>query len=376
MLRVIARLNVGGPALHTVLATSGLRPEVETTLAVGRVAPGEAEATDLLDRFGVTPVRVPGLGRSLSPADDLRAFASLLALMRRTRPHVVHTHTAKAGALGRAAARVAGVPRVVHTFHGHVFDGYFGRAGSRAAVLVERLLARITDRVVAVSDEVGRDLAETYRVAPRRRVSVVPVGVPLAEFLACDALRGVLRAELCVAAATPLVAFVGRLVPVKEPEVALDAWRLVRAEIPDAHLVVVGDGDLAPALRARGDEGVLFLGWRRDLARVWADADLALLTSRNEGTPVALVEAAAAGVPAVATRVGGVPSVVEDGVTGLLVPPGDAAAIAASVVALLRAPERRALMGAAARRRAESRWTDARLLADLRALYDGLLART
>jgi glycosyltransferase involved in cell wall biosynthesis len=376
VVRVIARLNVGGPALHTVLVTAGLRPEVETTLATGRVAAGEAEATDLLGRFGVTPVRIPGLGRSLSPMDDLRAFGALLSLLRRVRPDVVHTHTAKAGALGRAAARVAGVPHVVHTFHGHVFEGYFGPATSAAVVRVERLLARMTDRVVAVSDEVGRDLTERFEVVPRAKLAVVPVGLPLGEFLACDALRGALRRELSLSAEAPVVVFVGRLVAVKEPHAALDAWKLVRRDVPDATLVVVGDGDLAPSLRARNDAGVVFLGWRRDLATILADADVALLTSRNEGTPVALVEAAAAAVPAGATRVGGVPSVVEDGATGVLVPPGDAAAAAAAVVSLLRDAPRRRAMGEAARARVVERFSDARLLADLRALYDGLRVRS
>jgi glycosyltransferase involved in cell wall biosynthesis len=169
--------------------------------------------------------------------------------------------------------------------------------------------------------------------------------------------------------------FNGRLVAVKEPHVALDAWRLVRRDVPTATLVVVGDGDVAPSLRARREDGVVFLGWRRDVATILADADVALLTSRNEGTPVALVEAAAAGVPAVATRVGGVPSVVVDGETGLLVAAGDAPAIAAAVVALLRDAPRRRAMGDAARARAVERWSDARLLADLRALYADVVRR-
>jgi glycosyltransferase involved in cell wall biosynthesis len=335
VVRVIARLNVGGPALHAVLATAGLRPDVQTTLAVGRVGPDEMEATDLLERFDVKPVRIPGLGRSISPVADLRAFSALVRLYRRVRPDVVHTHTAKAGAVGRLAARMAGVPHVVHTFHGHVFDGYFGRGGSKAAVRVERSLAKKTDRVVAVSEEVGRDLVERFGVVPREKLVVVPVGVPLDDYLACGALRGSLRRELSLPGDAPLVAMVGRLVPVKDASLALDAWRLVRRELPSATLVVVGDGEEGAALRARAEPGVVFLGWRRDVATIWADADLALLTSRNEGTPVSLIEAAASGVPAVATRVGGVPSVVEEGVTGTLVPSGDAAALAAAVVALL-----------------------------------------
>lgn len=370
---MIARLNVGGPALHAVLATAGLRPEIETTLATGRVGPDELEATDLLARFDVQPVRIPGLGRSISPVADLRAFSALVRLFRRVRPDVVHTHTAKAGAVGRLAARMAGVPRVVHTFHGHVFDGYFGRGGSRAAVRVERSLAKKTDRVVAVSEEVGRDLVDRYGVVPREKLVVIPVGVPLDDYLACDRLRGSLRRELSLPAETSLVAMIGRLVPIKDGTLALDAWRLVRREIADAMLVVVGDGEEGAALRTRGDKGVVFLGWRRDVPAIWADADLALLSSRNEGTPVSLIEAAASGVPAVATNVGGVPSVVEDGVTGTLVASGDAAALASAVVALLRDAPRRRAMGAAARARAVERFGAARMLAELRALYTGLV---
>jgi len=369
IVRVIARLNIGGPAMHACLTTAGLRPGSETVLATGRVDAGEEEAGDLLREYGVEPVRIRGLGRAISALDDVRAFFSLWSLMRRVRPDVVHTHTAKAGALGRVAAWLARVPFVVHTFHGHVFRGYFGAGGSRLAVWVERALARVTDRVVAVSDEVGHDLTDVYGVVPKHKLRVVPIGLPLEPFLECERHRGELRAELGVAADTPLVGFVGRLVPVKAPDVALDAWRLVRAELPDARLVVVGAGPLLDGLRARGDDGVHFLGWRRDTARIAADLDLALLTSVNEGTPVALIEAAAAGVPAVSTRVGGVPTVVKDDVTGLLADAGDAAALAAAVVALLRDPDRRREMGAAAREHAGG-WSAARLLRDLDALYD------
>jgi glycosyltransferase involved in cell wall biosynthesis len=369
LVRVIARLNVGGPALHTTLATAGLRPAFETTLATGRVAPGEAEATDLLQRFDVRPERVPGLGRAPSPVDDLRALVGMLSLIRRVRPQVVHTHTAKAGAIGRLAARLCGVPAVVHTFHGHVFHGYFGRLGSTAAVAAERVLALLSDRVLAVSDEVGRDLVERYRVAPRSKVEVVPLGLPLEPLRDCSRHAGSVRAELGIEEDAPVALMTGRLVPVKEPEVALEAWRAVRREIPTARLLVAGAGSLHAELVARGDDGVHWLGWRSDIDRLLADADVALLTSRNEGTPVALIEAAAAAVPAVATRVGGVPSVVLDGETGLLVERGDVAGLVDALLTLFRDHERRRSMGEVARVRALSRWSDRRLLRDLRRVY-------
>jgi len=372
LVRIIARLNIGGPAIHSTLLTAGLAPHYETTLATGAVGPGEEEATHLLERHGVEPVRIRGLGRAISPLDDLRALAELLALLRRVRPHVVHTHTAKAGAVGRVAARLAGVPRVYHTFHGHVLSGYFGPAGSKLAALAERLLARLTDRVVAVSDEVGRDLAERFRVVSPEKLEVIPLGLPLEPFAAAGRHRGELRAELGLAPEARIVSLVGRLVPVKEPQVALDVFERVRAAVPEARLVVCGAGPELAAMRARGVAGVHFLGWRSDTPRVLADVDVALLTSRNEGTPVALIEAGAAGVPAVATRVGGVPAVVEEGVTGLLCPRGDAEALAGAVVGLLQYPERRAALGVAARERMLGRFGAERLIGDLLRLYSEL----
>ena len=368
--RVIARLNIGGPAIHATLLTAGLSERYRTTLATGTVADDEEEATDLLRRFHVEPVRIRGLGRSIAPFDDARALFDLMRLFRRIRPQIVHTHTAKAGALGRVAARLTGVPHVVHTFHGHVLSGYFGPLGSRLVAWAERGLSLLTDRVLAVSDEVGKDLCERHGAVPRKKLRVVPLGLPLRPFLDCAQHRGALRAELGLTGKEPIASLVGRLVPVKEPWVALDAWQLVRQEFPTAQLVVVGAGDELSKLEARQDAGVHFLGWRRDTDCILADVDVALLSSRNEGTPVALIEAAAAGVPAVATRVGGVPSVVVENETGLLAARGDAAGLAAAIVALLRDDERRRQMGMAAREHVRERFSSERLIGDLERLYD------
>jgi glycosyltransferase involved in cell wall biosynthesis len=371
--RVIARLNVGGPALHTTLLTRRMAPVWDTTLATGAVSPGEVEAVHLLERYGVTPVRIPGLGRAPRLEDDLRALGALMSLFRRVRPDLVHTHTAKAGAIGRVAAWATGVPRVVHTFHGHVFHGYFGRFGSAVTRLAERVLSRTTDRVLAVSDEVARDVTERYRVASATRTAVVRIGLPLEDVAAIRERRAAARERLGIAADAPVAAFVGRLVPVKEPGVALQAWERVRATHPEAVLLIVGGGPLLDALRLRGVAGVRLLGWQSDVRPALAAADLALLTSRNEGTPVALIEAGAAGLPSVATRVGGVPSVVLDGKTGLLAERGDAEGLAARVVELFDDVDLRERLGAAAREHTVAGWSADRLVRDLDALYRELL---
>ncbi|HEU4395049.1 MAG TPA: glycosyltransferase, partial [Planctomycetota bacterium] len=380
VLRAIARLNVGGPAMHVALLTEGLdRRGFETTLAAGRCEPGESDMADFARARGVNPVSVRALGRSVDPVSDLRSFADLLALVRRVRPAVVHTHTAKAGALGRLAAWLAAVPVRVHTFHGHVFHGYFGRTASLAVVLAERLLGAISHRVLAVSPEVARDLGEAYGVVPPGKIQVVPLGLDLEPFArAGDGEgRGELRREIGAADGDLLVGIVGRLVPVKDHAFFLDAGAELLREVPQARLVIAGSGPAEADLHARArslgiEPRCHFLGWRRDTPRIHADLDAAALTSLNEGTPVALIEAAAAGVPVVARAVGGVASALAGVEGATLVPPeAPPAGFAASLAAALRSvrgPRR-------ADRAVVRRFSVERLCDDVERIYREELAR-
>lgn len=375
VLRIIARLNVGGPALHTVLLTQRLDPaRYASRLAVG--VPDAAEG-DYLALRGLALeqlIRIPTLRRDLDPRRDAQALASLVRLMRTERPHVVHTHTAKAGTLGRLAAILAGVPVRVHTFHGHVFEGgYFSPAKTRAFLAVERALARRTQRILTVSEHVRAELL-ALGIGRPDQVTVVPLGLDLDPLAHAAARRGELRRELGVDADTPLVGIVARLVPVKAHEVFLAAAARIAAEVPSCRFLVIGDGERrqeleALAARAGLAERCRFLGWRADLDRVHADLDVCVLTSRNEGSPVALIEAMAAGVAVVSTAVGGVPDLIEDGTHGRLAPVDDAGALAEATVALLRDPARRRALGAAGRALALARHGAARLVADVDQLY-------
>ena len=377
--RVISRLNVGGPAIHTILLTAGLDPAAfESRLYVGAPGPAEGDMLPLARARGVEPVAVPGLGRSIRPGRDLAALGHLVRAFRAFRPRVVHTHAAKAGTLGRIAARLAGVPATVHTFHGHVLSGYFNPAVTAAFRAIERALARRTTRIVALSPG-QRDELLALGIGRPERMAVVPLGLELDGCLNAQARRGELRRHLRLPPEARLVGIVARLVPIKDHASFFKAAARVARADPAARFVVAGDGPLRARLESAAREAGLadrthFLGWWEDLPALYADLDVVALTSRNEGTPVCLLEAMAAGVPVVATAVGGVSDVVRHGETGLLVPPGDPGALAAALAALLGDPERRSALGLAGRRAAYPAYDVKTLIARVETLYRELIA--
>lgn len=380
MLRLFSRLNIGGPSLHVILLSQGLRPlGYETRLVVGREAPREGNMLALAAERGVVCETVAGLGREVAPLRDLVALLGLVRLMREFRPAIVHTHTAKAGLLGRLAARAARVPTVVHTFHGHVLRGYFSPPREALFRRLETWLARAADALVAVSESVKRDLVE-LGVAEEARIRVIPLGLEL-DGLAGGALpRGALRSEAGIPTEAPLVGMVGRLVPIKDVPTFLRAAREVRAQRPDVRFALVGDGEERDALEALCRslglaEAVHFFGWRRDLAAVYGDLDVVVNASRNEGTPVALIEALAAARPVVATAVGGTPDLLGRDERGLLVPPERPGELARAVIEALPgsdAARRRALAG---REHVMSQYSSQRLIRDVDALYRELRKR-
>jgi len=381
IVRVVARLNVGGPAIHVVLLNAGLDPaRFESMLVSGSENPGEGTMLAYALSKGVQPEIVPEMVAEASlRARDATALVKLYRLIRRARPHIVHTHTAKAGVLGRLAARLAGVPVVVHTYHGHVLHGYYGPLMNWLLRRMERLLAHLTDCIVAVSDQVKHELV-VYGVAPPEKIAVIPLGLELRPFMESGSLRGTFRHELGFTDGERLVGTVGRIFPVKNHRLFLDAAARVAGREPRARFVVIGDGALRLAMEEHARrlgiaDRVVFTGWRRDLPAVYADLDVLVVASDNEGTPVSAIEAMAAGRPVVATRVGGMPDLVTEGETGRLVSPRNADALADGVLSVLRHPRQAARMGGAGRRVAEERFAVERLVADTERLYAQLLAQ-
>jgi glycosyltransferase involved in cell wall biosynthesis len=378
VVRLFSRLNIGGPSVHVILLTAGLQDRgYKTRLVVGQESTQEGNLLDLAAAKGVHCERLEALGREIRVFSDLRALWGLYRVIRRFQPSVVHTHAAKAGLLGRVAARLAGVPIVVHTYHGHVLRGYFGPAKTAFFRAIEALLGPFSDALIAVSEAVKQDLV-SLRVAPPDAIRVVPLGLDLVGFTA-DLPRGALRRVAGVPDDAPLVGMVGRLVPIKDVPTFLRAAVLVREARPDARFALVGDGEERSAVeeerRRLGLDAALHLhGWRRDMEAVYGDLDVVVNSSLNEGTPVALIEALAAGRPVVATRVGGTADLLAGGAFGRVVPPGDPQALANAILDVLADPgaaRQRALVGRAHVLRSHG---VGRLVDDIDRLYRELLS--
>lgn len=370
ILRVIARMNVGGPALQVSGMTEGLNDEeFETLLISGYVETDEEDFVDL--RAPHLPLRrIEGLGRSVRPMDDLRSLVDVARVVREFRPDIVHTHTAKAGVLGRLTAKGLGVPYIVHTFHGHLLHGYFSEPLTAAIRLTERTLARLSSRLFTVGRQVREDLLEAG-IGKRVQYVVMPPGVTVPD--APDRVTARRRLELPEDGA--VICFVARLTSVKRPDRFIEAAKHLVERHPSVTFVIAGEGDCLEDMidRARplGDR-IRFLGWRSDVGTIYAASDLVMLTSDNEGMPVSLIEAAMTGVPAVTTDVGSAREVVLDGRTGL-VTASTSVALADAASKILSDDQLRRDMSDWARDYAREAFSMDRLVADTRVAYRDMM---
>jgi glycosyltransferase involved in cell wall biosynthesis len=381
VLRVIARLNMGGPAIHVSSLAAGLETRgYHTTLVAGSLARGEDSMAFLAERLGVTVVSVPEIQREISLRHDARSFYRIAALIRSERPHILHTHQAKAGAIARAAALAVGdarPPLVLHTFHGHVLKGYFDPARTAFFRHVERSLARGSDALVAVSPEV-RDELVGLGVAPRQKFAVIRLGIPLQERLSDASADVDFRRLYGIGSDSFVVGWVGRMTGVKDTGAVLEIVRAARESGVDAVVCMVGDGPDRERLEQLAHHlgiarACYFVGYQPEVAGFYRLFDAFLLPSVNEGTPVSAIEALASGTPVVATRVGGVPDVVRDGVDGYLFEPGDVEAAADRLRALAADPALGRELGSAGRARVLERYSVSRLVDDVDRLYRALL---
>jgi glycosyltransferase involved in cell wall biosynthesis len=336
----------------------------------------EPPTVDDARRRGCRVVQIGGLAREVAPARDVAAVLQLWRMFRRAPPAIVHTHTSKAGFVGRLAARLAGVPAVIHQPHGHIFYGYWGRPRTALFVALERLAARWTDRIVTLTP---REIDEHLErgIGRREQYVVVPSGVPTAVLRSAAPARADARARLGLSPGAYVVAGVGRFVPIKGFDLLVAALAEVVTHLPEACVLLIGDGAERGALEAQARrlgvaDRLRVTGGAEDAIPLLAAADVLAAPSRNEGMGRVLVEAMALGLPVVGTRVGGIPDVIEDGECGLLVPPDDATALAEALVELGCDGARRAKLAAAARPRAEA-FSTAVAAAAMRTVYDELV---
>ncbi len=377
IMNLIARLNVGGPAVAVTHLTERMgAPDYESILVCGTIEPGEGDMTYYAKERGIEPIIIPELGRSLNPLRDIRTLWKVYQLIQTLKPDVIHTHAAKAGFVGRVAAWLAGVPVIVHTFHGHVFRGYFSPAKTQFFIILERIAARMSDAIITLSDGLRRELAEEYHITRKGRITVLPLGLDLGVFTKLPRKSGVFRKEFNLPADAPLIGIVGRITPIKNHALFLNAAVEIRKQLPDARFVIVGDGEIRAEIEALVDElrlreAVIFTGWQKDLAHIYSDLDVLVISSINEGTPVTVIEGLAACCPVVATAVGGVPDLLDHGKLGKLVNDQTPESLGKAVMEVIANPpdgkEAQALM--------EDRYGIERLVKDLDGLYRGILAK-
>ena len=343
IVRIIARLNIGGPAVNASILSSSLDEKIFSTKAVyGSLAEGEGSLEHIMREQNVDMELVPELGREISPFGDIKAFFGILGIIRREKPDIVHTHTAKAGTLGRLAAALCGVKVKIHTFHGNVFEHYFGPVKTALFIRVERFLGLFTDKVVVLSERQKDDIAKKFRIVPETKCAVIPLGVDLSRLNAAGSVSGDLRKELSIDGSAVLVGIIGRLVPIKNHIMLINAAAEVRRRRPELNVrfIIAGDGELSGVIKSLArslgiEEDVHFLGWRNDLASLYKALDIVALTSLNEGTPLVLIEAMACARPVIATDVGGVSDIVEDGANGILVKKNDLTGFAEGLIRLI-----------------------------------------
>ncbi|MGD8535119.1 MAG: glycosyltransferase family 4 protein [Candidatus Aminicenantes bacterium] len=378
VLHIITRLDKGGSAENTFLTVKGLdKQRYDVTLMSGPVQDPSQERRTQVEECGIPYIHIPVLVRNINVVFDAIALYKIWRLLKKEKFDVVHTHTSKAGLLGRFAARLAGAPLIVHTPHGHVFFGYFGPLKTKLFIRLEKLANRMTDRIVALTPREKADYI-SYRTCPEDKMTVIHSGVDLEKFREYTLDEKIkLKKETGLPEDSFVVGTAGRLVPVKGPDYLIKASQIVIPEHPHTYFLLAGGGPLKENLQKKANEAgvgknIVFLGWRDDIARILAVFDVFLLPSLNEGMGRVLVEAMAHGIPIVASDVGGIPDLVTHGKNGFLVPPKNPEELAKHIQILIENKDIRRKMGEAGKKMAQ-RYSHESMVKNIAALYEELL---
>ncbi len=372
IIRIIDRLNIGGPAIHCVLLTAYLDPtQFESKLVMGMVGECEGDMSYLAEKNHIVPLVIPQLGREISFFRDIFTLIKLCILLYREKPDIVHTHKSKAGVLGRLAAILMRVPIIVHTFHGHVFHHYFGKWKTLFFLKIERFFARFTHRIIVISQQQLQEINEKYKVGKREQFSIIPLGFDFSGLEKNCQYSGWLKKAFGISETEIVIGLVGRLTPVKNHQMLLKIAQNMKKNYPQLRFVIIGDGECRQQLQEEASrldlKNIVFTGWIQESAKIYSDLDIVVLTSHNEGTPVTLIEAMFCGKPIIATKVGGVIDLIENGTNGFLVQPGNISEFQNSLVALLDS-EKRYQLGQSGKEIAQ-KFAISRLTQDIKNLY-------
>ncbi|MBR5982283.1 MAG: glycosyltransferase [Bacteroidales bacterium] len=391
VLRIINRFNLGGPTYNVSYLTKYMAPDYETLLVGGMNDKSEACSDYIVQKLGIHAIKISEMMRSINGYNDVVAYEKIKSIIKRYKPDIVHTHASKAGVLGRQAAISCGVPVIVHTFHGHIFNSYFNKYVTATFKRIEQYYAKRTSAIVAISDIQKYELSEVYKIAPAEKFRVIPLGFDLNRFQENKAMkRDAFRKQYDIADDEIAVSIVGRLVPVKNHRMFIDSIKNVKSKTNrKVRGVIVGDGDLRDGLLEYANlhgltcstpehkvpnSDLIFTSWIKDADYVFAGSEISALTSLNEGTPVSIIESQAANVPVVSTIVGGIRDVVIEGKTALLSPTQNVDAFSENLLMLVENDEMRKQMSEDGWIFVRDKFHYTRLVNDMKNLYDELLA--
>lgn len=389
VLRIINRFNLGGPTFNVAYLTRYMDDRFETLLLGGNKDETEASSEFVLEELGIKPTVISEMKRAISPLSDYKSYKEISRVIREFQPHIVHTHAAKSGTLGRLAAIHNNVPVVLHTFHGHVFHSYFGTFKTSVYKSIERYLAERTSRIIAISQIQADELSLVHKIADPSKVEIVHLGFDLSRFQKDQVeKRKAFRARFNLKDHEIAIGIVGRLVPIKNHKMFLDAVMPVHDANPNVRFFIIGDGESRDALleycqksnipfnwldAPNSASPLCFTSWIREIDQVMAGLDIVTLTSLNEGTPVSLIEAQAAARPVVATRVGGIEDIVVEDGSALLCGINDQSIFNESLIKLSTNNLKRTAMGKIGQVHVSEQFSYHRLVSDMQALYHQLL---
>lgn len=389
VLRILNRLIIGGPAINATYLSKYMT-DFETKLVIGGKDDHEEEATHLTDRLGIEPVYIPHMKRAINPLNDRIAYNEVRDLIRKFKPDIIHTHAAKAGVLGRLAAYNCKVPVILHTFHGHVFHSYFSKMQTNSFIMIERYLAKKSSGIIAISESQKNELANVYNICEPEKIEIIPLGLDIDKFIQNpEKKRAEFRKKFFIEEDEIAIGIIGRIVPVKNHQLFVAAAdRLRKMTNKKLKFLIVGDGDIRQHIQSeclkrhfdyvyfpeeKRSASVIFTSWQTQIDNVLDGLDIVALTSHNEGTPLSLIEAQAAGKPLVSTNVGGVLDVVNPQLKNFVTPPGDEEQFANALLQLVENEQLRHSIGERGREFALNKFSYQRLVKDMSEYYYRLL---